>query len=205
MPDGTWEVEVIGADRVFDSLDTRRRWAAFPRALLQAGMAVQAEMQRAAKPHHDTGRLERGIHVAQQGAGLEAEVRVGISSAAVPEGRPLAFGWASKAGRQPPTEAIAAWLLRKGTISAMQGPGLLRVPSANLRLTARGRLAARRGHTMGAIAQERAVRGLAFVIARSIGRRGYSFGSHDWFHMGIHAARPRVRTIINAALRGDRS
>lgn len=197
-----WEVEVIGAERVMAALDPAR-WSGFGRALLRGGLAVAAEMQRAAKPHHDLGNLERNIHAeGPTGSGLNVEVRVGISTAAAPEGRPLAFGWKSSTGKQPPTEAIAAWLLRKGTVPTMSGPGLLRVPSPNVELTATGATRAARGHTRASISAEAAVRGMAFVIARKIGRRGYSFGSHNWFQMGIDAGRPKLRRIIADALAG---
>jgi hypothetical protein len=111
---GSAVVEVIGAERVDASLDPAR-WQGFGQALLRGGLAIAAEMQRAAKPHHDTGNLERNIHAEGPfGHGLNQEVRIGIGTAGAPEGRPLAFGWKSKSGRQPPTGAIVAWLTRKG-------------------------------------------------------------------------------------------
>lgn len=165
---GSDVVTVIGAERVDASLDPAR-WHGFGTALLQGGLAIAAEMQRAAKPHHDTGNLERQIHAEGPfGSGLNQEVRIGIGTAAAPEGRPLAFGWKSKGGLQPPTAAIVAWLSRRGRAAGLTDSQL---------------------------------RGRAFVIARAIGRRGYSFGSDDWFHKGIAAGKPKLEAIMRAAMR----
>lgn len=184
-------VEVIGAERVDASL-APARWDAMPKALLRGGLAMAAEMQRAARPHHDTGNLERRIHAEGPfGERLNAVVKIGISTAAAPEGRPLAFGWLSRTGRRPPTEAIMKWLQRH----PQSGPDLSELRGSRARPTI---LNAR---TIRGQAGDAALRSRAFLIARAIGRRGYRFGSDNWFAKGIVAGKPKLRAILAAELR----
>jgi hypothetical protein len=201
-------VEVIGMERVLADLNPAR-FAQFPHALKRGGLAIQAEMQQVARTHHDLGNLERQIHVeGPTGSGLDAQVRVGISTKAAPEGRPLAFGWASASGKQPPVEAIARWLTRHPEAAAGAKSSLNRTGSDLVFRTSSGKVG--RHGSIGFITSEASIRTRAFLIARAIGRRGYSFGrgkEHqraDWFHEGIKAGRPKLEAIIRAALRVGR-
>jgi hypothetical protein len=187
----SWSATVVGAERVDASLDPARRWAGFGTAVLRGGLAIGAEMQRAAKPHHDTGRLEQHIHATPPiGSGLNIEVRVGIGTAGAPEGRPLAFGWKSRSGLQPPTAPIMAWLKRHPEAMAGSTP-----------TSGRGKLGGK-ALSFRSAGGEAELRSRAFLIARAIGRRGYRFGSSDWFNAGIAAGKPKLEAIIRAALRG---
>lgn len=197
-------VEVVGMARVLADLDPAR-FVEFPRALQRGGLAIQAEMQHVARTHHDLGNLERQIHVeGPTGSGINSEIRIGISTAAAPEGRPLAFGWSSTSGKRPPIDAIARWLTRHPEAAAGAKSSLNKAGGDLVFRTAAGKVG-RRG-SIGMITTEASIRSRAFLIARAIGRRGFSFGSGgdhqkaDWFHEGIKAGKPKLDAIVRAAL-----
>lgn len=191
-------IEVIGMERIAATLDPAR-WDRFPLALQQGGIAMAAEMQRAAKSHHDRGTLERAIHSEGPiGRGLKAEVRVGISTSAAPEGRPLAFGWKSDSGKMPPIAPIADWLTRHPEAAAGAKGDLNRKGGDLVFRTMDGKVA--RQGTVAMVSSQSQIRSRAFLIARAIQRRGYSFGRSDWFHDGIRAGRPRLDAIVRKAL-----
>ena len=158
--------------------------------LERGGFAVQAAARANLAPHHYHGTAEQQTTVSPPliTAG-NVTVTVGIHGGLAPEGRPLEFGWASAAGKQPPTKAIAEWLTSK--------PGL--IPSANVSRNARGFV--RRKGTIAAIASESAVRGMAFVIARNIKRRGYSFGSLHWLDGALDEQTATVLAELQRACR----
>jgi hypothetical protein len=67
-------------------------------------------------------------------------------------------------GKQPPIDAIARWIARKPEIGSSV--------SSNIGYNAAGQR--RTTGTLSAVSQESRVRSLAFLIARAIGKRGYS-------------------------------
>jgi len=191
-------IEVIGLARATALFDSARVGRQFGTGLYRAGQEVAGAMARSAKAHHDTGRLEQQIHAQPFGEGFATEVHVGISTGLAPEGRPLAFGWKSTSGKQPPTQAIAEWLSRHpGAASGLTN----RAGKALVFRTAAGFV--RRRGTVAEVTGESALRSRAFLIARAIGRRGYSFGRHDWFHIGIDEARPKLAAIVRSYLTGQ--
>ena len=188
-------VEVVGLQHVIDGLDPARMGAGLKLGMLRAGQDIQREMRAKAAPHHFRGTLEQQIHVEQSGTGLHVETRVGITTAKAPEGRPLQFGWKSTGGKQPPTDALVPWVLEHmgGDLQNAKGQSLrYRTTDKNGKWRARNRAGA---------AQDAQVRSIAFLIARRIGRKGYSFGSTDWLHAGFEAARPRIAGHIRDAIR----
>jgi hypothetical protein len=184
-------IEVIGLGRakaLFDGGRLERRWA---QGALRVGQDIAGDMKAAARPHHMSGRLEQQIHAEPFGTGMGMEVHVGISVGLAPEGRPIAFGWKSQSGKQPPSQAIADWIVRKGGLGATTN--VTRTPAGFQRY---------RG-TKAQISQESAVRSLAFLIARKIKAKGYSFGHDDWFHKGIEVGRLGIHATMSRYLRGQ--
>lgn len=192
-------VEIVGLARVRAMLDPASFGPGLRRGLERAGQLVQREERGILHPHHFRGRAEQGVHVETRGSGLAIETRIGIAADKVPEGRPLAFGWKSSGGKQPPSSALVPWVLEKfgGSLTNARGQAL------RYRYTTKaGTWAAR--NRAGA-SQDAQVRSIAFLVARKIGRSGYSFAPLDWAHRGLEAARPHLRGIILAALRERRS
>lgn len=190
-------IEVIGLQRATQLFSHQRVGEQFAIGMLRSGQEIAGEMARAAKEHHDTGRLEQQIHAEPFGFGFASEVHVGISTGVAPEGRPLAFGWKSESGKQPPTQAIAEWLGRHPSAAA----GLTNGRGQAL-VSRNGAGFVRRSGTVAEVSGDAALRSRAFLIARAIGRRGYRFGKHDWFHLGIERAHPRLAEIMRRAIGG---
>ena len=140
-------------------------------------------------PHHWHGTAEQStVTVGPVIEGDQVVVSVGLHGGMAPEGRPLEYGWKSESGKQPPISAIAEWLTSK--------PGL--IPSPNVTRNSSGFI--RRRGTIAAISQEAAVRSLAFVIARNIGRRGYSFGALHWLRDAMVETREEGLALLRRVL-----
>lgn len=141
---------------------------------LQAwGQTIQMAARRNLHPHHYTGRAERATTVSSvTDTGMSLSITVGIHGGLAPEGRPLEFGWSSTSGKQPPSQPIYEWLTGSG-----QGATVLTSFGGSVNTTKAGFIA---GSRSGRTDQESVARGLAFIIARSIGRKGYSFGALHW-------------------------
>ena len=184
---------VLGLDEVLARMQAELgplMEAKVARGLELGGIAVQGAARQNLSSHHYHGTAENQTTVSPPiiAAG-SVEVTVGIHGGLAPEGRPLEFGWASSSGKQPPTSAIAEWLTSK--------PGL--IPSPNVTRNAQGFV--RRRGTVAAIASESAVRGMAFVIARNIKRRGYSFGALHWLEQAMTDRTPVVLAELEKACR----
>ncbi|HTR71861.1 MAG TPA: hypothetical protein VMH41_16750 [Mycobacteriales bacterium] len=188
-------VEIVGLEKLLGVLDPAT-WAAGASAgLLKAGQTAIESRARAnvEDEHHFTGNLAQNLHTEVQGSGLDLEAHVGVSTGLVPEGRPLEFGWPAGSGKQPPTDAIARWLASKPEIA---GSPLVTRSSAGF---------IRRKGTIAQISQDAAIRSRAFLIARAIGQRGYSFGALHWLSQagadGAEDAAQIVQESITDALR----
>ncbi len=183
-------VEIIGLAKAVGLVNPSHYAQGFRTGLFRAGQEAEGQMKQAARSHRDTGNLEQQIHTSEPvGSGLNLEVHVGIATGLAPEGRPIAFGWRSSSGKMPPVAPIAEWIQRRGGMGA----------TASVTRTKAGFI--RRKGTVAQISSEPAIRSLAFAIARSIQKRGYRFGSDDWFHRGIDAARPRLAEIVRSYMR----
>ncbi len=143
----------------------------------EAGALVETAARRIIDPHHDKGTFQQQLHTEITGTGFGIGAHVGVSAAAVPEARPLTYGWPGGAGKQPPSAPIESWLNRN--------PSRVSVPSG---MTAKS---------------------FAFLIARAIGKRGYSFGSGvggqklDTFRRAFDEVREKVREVIAKHLVGQ--
>lgn len=158
-------VQVIGLDAALRSLSPERLAAGLPAGLHAVGQDLAREVHGYIKPHHYTGRAEQQVHAEPpEGQGFGVHVFVGTSASLVPELRPLMFGWRSS-GKRPPTDAIAQWLTAKPELAG--SASVARSPAGFVR----------RSGTRAQISAEASVRSRAFLIARAIGRRGYTFGS----------------------------
>lgn len=188
-------VEVVGISRVQAALHPDAYARGLRIGMTRAGEEIRTEQQRIARPHHYRGRLEQGIRVQTVGAGLNIETHIGISTAQVPEGRPLNYGWRSEGGKRPPSSALVPWVLEKF------GAGLTGKTGRPLRSTTTNAAGRWRTRNAAGAAGDAQVRSIAFLIARKIGQRGYSFGKLDWLHGGFRQARPRLHGILAAAMR----
>jgi hypothetical protein len=164
--------------------------------LEQAGVVVQTNARRNLADHHYTGRAERMTVVSPPLITPESiSVTVGIHAGTAPEGRPLEYGWKSESGKQPPTEPILQWLQSSG-----KGAGLLASAGINVRRNKAGFITGSRAQRV-APNQAAKARSIAFLIARKIGRRGYSFGKLGWLSGGLEEAKPAILGIVGRAIK----
>ena len=184
-------VVVVGKDKVeaaISSLAGPEMDARIGSGLVAWGQVIQRAARANLKTHHFTGRAEQSTSVSAPSMGSNTiSVTVGIHGGLAPEGRPLEFGWASATGKQPPSEPIAKWLVSSsagmsilesaGSSAVRRGQKVSTIGNVHL-LTEGGRLT-RRG-TIASASQDSVAKGLAFVIARNIGKRGFSFGPLHW-------------------------
>ena len=185
-------VQVIGLEKLQAALDPAV-WAERARAgLLRAGQVAIEPRARVnvEAEHHYHGTLAQNLHTELMGEGMASEAHVGISTGLVPEGRPLEFGWRSASGKQPPIDAIARWLTSKPEIAG--SPLVTRNKAGFIH---------RKG-TIAEISQDAQIRSRAFLIARAIGRRGFSFGRLAWLHDAAVAGREQAVQIMRDALVG---
>lgn len=188
-------VTVVGLDRTIARLDPKRWDAAARTGLLRAGqVAIEARARTNIKPHTYTGNLAHNLHTDVRGSGLNLEAHIGISNSVAPEGTALEFGRRA-GGKQPPIDAIARWLTSKpellADIAGSSGKALVGRNGA-------GHIV-RRG-TISSISADARVRSRAFLIARAIGRRGFSFGKLEWLKNAGRDGRVQARQIIRDAL-----
>ena len=172
-------VVVVGKDKVeaaISSLAGPEMDARIGSGLVAWGQVIQRAARANLKTHHFTGRAEQSTSVSEPSMGSNTiSVTVGIHGGLAPEGRPLEFGWASATGKQPPSEPIYQWLT-----GSSQGAAVLSAATgAQVNRTSKGFIVGARAGRLAATDESKA-RGLAFVIARNIGKRGFSFGPLHW-------------------------
>jgi hypothetical protein len=164
--------------------------------LLAGAHAVQRKAKENLAPHHYKGRAEQQTTVS---APLitpgSVTVTVGIHGGIAPEGRPLEYGWKSAGGKQPPTQAIADWLISSG-----RGASMLSSAGVELRRNKAGFITGAKARRVAPTDASK-VKGLAFVIARNIKRRGYSFGELHWLE---NALRDETPTVLAELLKATR-
>jgi hypothetical protein len=169
-------VVIVGMDKVKATL---AQWsgpeldARMGTGLMAWGQVVQTQARQNLHSHHFHGTAEMATTVSSPvSSGTSTSVTVGIHGGLAPEGRPLEFGWASSSGKQPPSGPIYEWL----TGSSQGAAALSSIATVK---TKGGFISGSKSNRLAA-SDESAARGLAFVIARSIGKRGYSFGALNW-------------------------
>jgi hypothetical protein len=139
------------------------------------GQVIQTAARENLHGHHFTGRAEQSTTVSEPSTvGNTIGVTVGIHGGLAPEGRPLEFGWSSATGKQPPTAPIVEWLT-----GSSQGAAVLSAATGAQVNRKKGFIVGARAGRLAASDESKA-QGLAFVIARNIGRRGFSFGPLHW-------------------------
>lgn len=182
-------VSVTGLDAVERLLDPMNLEQGLHVGLSKSGGIIAAQARAIIRPHHYTGHYEQQIHTVVTGTGLNQVARVGVSASQVPEARPLSYGWRSGSGKMPPIEPIARWLAKHPDIGA--SPNSFRNASGFRRTSG----------SISSVASESAVRGLAFVIARSIARKGYSFQPLKVWETAFQRSQSQIAVTILRALR----
>ena len=180
----SFTITVHGLSEAAAQLEPATWQAGVKRGLLRVGQLAADAVKLDIAPHHYTGRAQQQVHAQEIALPGVLAVHVGASSELVPELRPLVEGWKSSGGRQPPTAAIAEWLAHKPEIA----------PTSSVSRSASGRLSFRA--SIASVSSETAVRSRAFLIARAIGRRGYSFGKTDSFRKAWEKVGPTADQII---------
>lgn len=188
----TVRVRVTGIPETLKALDPETFARGLRMGLQASGDRIGAHARQTVHTHHWHGTFEQAIHTEIKGSGLDLEAHVGVSSSQVPHARPLSYGWKSQMGKRPPTQAIAKWLTDK--------PEMSLTPNVS-----RGRDGfVKRSTTIANISREKMVRQAAFLIARSIAKKGYGFPPLKPFEKAWDAMGGDVPRIIRAALRRAR-
>ncbi|HLA65024.1 MAG TPA: hypothetical protein VK600_00415 [Candidatus Saccharimonadales bacterium] len=191
------EVVIVGIPKAMRDLDPARMAVGLRTGFQAVGdQLVAPAARRIVRPHHWHGRFEQQIHTTVTGSGLNVAAHVGVSSAMVPEARPLTFGWKSGSGRQPPTDAIMAWLTGSG-----KGAQLLAQGGVGVRRNSGGFITGSRASRVGS-GDQAAVRSIAFLIARKIGKSGYSFEPLHTFTKALAEVRGQIGPMLLHYLRG---
>lgn len=106
-------IEITGLEQAVRDLGEARFATALGSAFEVVGVWMVGEGRRRVAPHHFHGVLEGSMktEVAHSGsiASLSAQV-----TATGPQTHSFLGGWYSKGGKQPPADAIEAWLSGKG-------------------------------------------------------------------------------------------
>lgn len=189
------EVHIKGLDEALKALDPHTFEMGLRRGMHEAGDLLGGIARGHVKPHHLTGNFEQNIHTEIKGEGLTLRAYIGVSAGQVPEARPLSYGWKSESGKMPPVSAIAKWLTYK--------PGLISSSNVYTQVGGKGHGNLVRRGSIGAISQEAKVKSQAFLIARAIGRRGYSFEPIKPFERAWDEGGYRVQGIIENAIKRE--
>lgn len=192
-------VQVIGLQQAVAKLEPAVWERGLRRGLLKVGQQAADAVKDDISPHHYTGRAQQQVHAQEEHLAEKISVYVGTSAALVPELRPMVEGWASSSGKRPPTGPIAEWLAHKPEISGRSDLHYRSVKGF-LRFRSIGKLADSGKTVRGSIASTVAdpeIWSHAFLIARTIGRRGYSFGKTDSFRKAWERVAPgAIQTIL---------
>lgn len=183
-------IKVTGANEARAALDPLRVGAGVRSGLIQGAGLIERTAKGVVATHHWHGTAERSIHQRVSGSGINSEVMIGSNTGRAPHFRSLAYGWPGGKGKQPPTDAIAKWLTSK--------PEIVGSFTQNVKRNSAG-FVSRRG-SVSSISKERAVRGLAFVIARKIGKSGFSFDPLEPFEKAWDMHRRQVTEIVAKAI-----
>ncbi len=183
-------IKITGADKAKAMLDPTNIGLGVRKGMIRGATLIEGEAKRIVKPRHWHGTAERSIHQRVSGSGFDTEVMVGSNSARAPHFRSLSYGWPSGKGKQPPTDAIAEWLTSK--------PEIVSGVTKSVKRNSAGFVT--RSGSVSAISKEAKVRGLAFVIARKIGKKGFSFKPMMIFEMAWGKNRDKVGAAIREAI-----
>lgn len=177
-----FSVQVIGLDKATAKLAPKVWDAGIRRGLLKVGQQAADAVKADIAPHHYTGRAEQQVHAKEELSG-KLSVYVGTSAKLVPELRPMVEGWQSGTGKMPPVGPIAEWLAHKPGVTGRSDLHFLNSKGL-LKFRAIGKIASSGKSVNGSIRSTVAdpeIMSHAFLIARSIAKKGYSFGKTDSF------------------------
>ena len=200
-----FSIQVVGLDKAVAKLAPAHWEQGLRRGLLKVGQQAADAVKEDISPHHYTGRAEQQVHAQAEHLSSRISVYVGTSAALVPELRPMVEGWKSSNGRQPPVGPIAEWLAHKPGVTGradlhgFSSRGFLKFRSI-------GRLASSGKTVRGSIGSTVADPGIlshAFLIARAIGRKGYSFGKTNSFHKAWARVAPHAARTIAEEMRRE--
>lgn len=188
---------VLGLDEVLARMQAELgplMTAKVARGLELGGIAIQGAARQNLSEHHFHGTAENQTTVSPPLiTGTSVAVTVGIHGGLAPEGRPLEFGWKSDSGKMPPVLPIAEWLVEKGIGQERNAKGFISYgkggKSARVKEAAFG--AAFPGATVS----------MAFLIARKIQKRGFSFGPLHWLERAMNDRTPVVLAELEKACR----
>lgn len=173
----TISVHIEGEAKVMAMLQHEAYQSRAEHGLIDAAHAMERDAKANLKEHHFRGTTERNTTTSElQRNGDVSTVTVGIHGGMAPQGRPLELGWASQSGKMPPIQPIADWLVSKGYAGPKSGNKATKTADS-------------------------AVRGLAFVIARNIQRRGFSFGPIHWLGRAYDSNRGEVSGYIARSMK----
>ena len=183
---------VLGLDEVLARMQAELgplMEAKVARGLKLGGIAIQGAARQNLSEHHFHGTAENQTTVSPPliTAGSVA-VTVGIHGGLAPEGRPLEFGWKSDSGKMPPVLPIAEWIVGKGI-------GQARTPKGFINYGKGGKSARVQEAAFGAAFPGYAV-SMAFLIARKIQKRGYSFAPLHWLERAMTDRTPTVLAAL---------
>lgn len=186
------EVVIVGLPEALAEFDPNRFARGLATGMQRVGEAVATEARAIVKPHHFHGTFEQQIHAQTTGDSIATVVtQVGVNAHLVPEARPISYGWPAGRGKQPPSSAIAEWLASKPELVASIGSNAVTRNAGGF---------IRRSGSIASVTQDSRIKGLAFVIARKIGRRGYSFAPLRPFERGWDLVARNAQAIIGAAI-----
>lgn len=108
-------VIVTGLPAALEEFSETRIAAGFRAGVAELGAAVALEAELLLAAHRYSGRLEAGIATHVSGDSIAAvTAQIGVSDREIPEAGPIAYGWRSHSGAQPPADALGAWAAAKG-------------------------------------------------------------------------------------------
>jgi hypothetical protein len=199
-----FSVQVVGLDSAVAKLAPAHWEQGLRRGLLRVGQAAADAVKEDIGGHHYTGRAEQQVHAEEEHLSNKISVYVGTSAALVPELRPMVEGWSSSNGKRPPVGPIAEWLAHKPEVTGRtdlhgrNSKGFLTFRSIGR--TVGGAFGPHQSRTVrGSIASTVADPGIlshAFLIARAIGKKGYSFGKTDSFRKAWERVAPTAARTI---------
>jgi hypothetical protein len=186
------EYVVVGLDSVLARMQAELgplMTAKVARGLELGGIAIQGAARQNLASHHFEGTAENQTTVSPPLiSGHSVAVTVGIHGGLAPEGRPLEFGWKSDSGKMPPVLPIAEWLVKKGIGQDRNAKGFVSYGKGgkSARVAEAGFGAAFPGSTVS----------MAFLIARKIQKRGYSFAPLHWLERAMTDRTPAVLAAL---------
>ena len=185
----TISVHIEGEAKVMAMLQHEAYQSRAEHGLIDAAHAMERDAKANLKEHHFRGQTERNTTTSDiERNGDVSSVTVGIHGGMAPQGRPLEFGWKSESGKMPPIQPIADWIVSKGIGQKRNAKGGVNY--------GKGGKAARVNEAAFGAAYPGATVSFAFLIARKIQKRGYSFPPLHWLGRAYDSGSSKVSGYI---------